>query len=80
LSIDRFIVDFETVIASYSFVSSYSLTIDRKTRDFAFLSGTIEFRNGTVPDFKEFIESKGNAIEKYLYGCNDRRGSTVIFR
>jgi hypothetical protein len=80
LSIDRYIVDFETVISSHSFVSSYSLTIDRKTRDIAFLPGTIEFRNGTVLDFKEFSESKGTAVEKYVYGYNHRRGSTTIFR
>jgi hypothetical protein len=80
LSIDRYIVDFETVISSRSFVSSYSLTIDRKTRDIAFLSGTTEFRNGAVPEFKEFIKSKGIAVEKYLYGYSHRRGSTILFR
>lgn len=80
MSIDGHIVDFETVISSHSFVSSYSFTIDRKTRDIAFLSGTIEFRNGTVLDFREFIESKGAAVEKYVYGYNHRRGSTTIFR
>ncbi len=80
MSIDSYIADFETVISTHSFVSSYSLTIDRKTRDITFLSETIEFRNGTVLDFKEFIESKGTAIEKYLYGYNHRLGSTLIFR
>ena len=80
MSIDSYIVDFETVISSHSFVSSYSLTIDRKTRDIAYLSGTIEFRNGTVPDFKEFIESKGTLVDKYIYGYNHRKGSTIIFR
>lgn len=80
MSIDSYIVDFETAISSHSFVSSYSFTIDRKTRDIAFLSVAIEFRNGTVLDFKEFIESKGATVEQYLYGYHHRRGSTIIFR
>ena len=80
MSIDSYIADFETVLSTHSFVSSYSFTIDRKTPDIAFLSRTIEFRNGTVLDFKEFIESNGAAVEKYLYGYNHRRGSTIIFR
>jgi hypothetical protein len=80
LSIDRYIGDLETAIASHSFVSSYTLTIDRKTSDIAYLSGMIEFRNGTALDFKEFIESKGRLVEKYLYGYNHRLAGEVIFR
>lgn len=80
MSIDKYIIDIETAISIHSFVSSYSLTIDRKTRDIAFISGAIEFRNGTVLDFKEFIESKDDVVEKYLYGYNHRRGSDVLFR
>jgi len=80
LSIDRYVGDLETAISSHSFVSSYTLTIDRKTRDIAYLSGMIEFRNGTALDFKEFIESKGPIVEKYLYGYNHRLAGEVIFR
>ena len=76
MSIASYIVNFETVISSNSFVSSYSFTIGRKTRDIAF----IEFRNGTVLDFKEFIESKELVVDKYIYGYNYRRGRTIIFR
>ncbi len=80
MSIDSYIGDLETAISSHSFVSSYTLTIDRKTRDIAYLSGMIEFRNGTALDFKEFIESKGPLVEKYLYGYNHRLAGAVIFR
>ncbi len=80
MSIDKYLGALEARIASNSFVSSYTLTIDRKTHDIAFLSGIIEFRNGTALDFKEFIESKGQAVEKYLYGYNHRRAGTAIFR
>lgn len=68
MSIDKYIVDIETAISSNASVSSYALTIDRKTRDIAFLSGLIELRNGTVLDFKEFIEYKGGSVERYIYG------------
>jgi len=80
LSIDRYIGDLEAAISSHSFVSSYTLTIDRKTRDIAFLTGIIEFRNETALDFKEFIESKGPIVEKYLYGYNHRLAGDLIFR
>lgn len=80
MSIDKHIIDIETAVSIHSFVSSYSLAIDRKTRDIPIISGAIEFRNGTALDFKEFIESKGDAVEKYLYGYNHRRGSDVNFR
>lgn len=80
MSIDRYIGDLEAAISSHSFVSSYTLTIDRKTRDIAFLTGMTEFRNGTALDFKEFIESKGPIVEKYLYGYNHRLAGSVIFR
>ena len=80
MSIDKYIGALEARIASNSFVSSYTFTIDRKTHDIAFLSGIIEFRNGTALDFKEFIESKGRPSKKYLYGYNHRRSGIVIFR
>ena len=80
MSIDRYIGDLEAAISSHSFVSSYTLTIDRKTRDIAFLTGIIEFRNETALDFKEFIESKGPIVEKYLYGYNHRLAGDLIFR
>ncbi len=73
-------MDFETIISSNPFVSSNSFTIERKTRDIAFLSGTKEFRNGTVLDFKEFVESKGLVVDKYINGYNYLRGSAIIFR
>lgn len=73
-------VQLEFVINSSPFVSSYNVTIDRKTTDIAFVSGTIELRDGTTLDFKEFIENKENGIEKYMYAYNYRSHSTVIFR
>ncbi|PIS37707.1 MAG: hypothetical protein CO150_01510 [Nitrospirae bacterium CG_4_9_14_3_um_filter_53_35] len=80
MSIDNYIAEVETLIASYSIVSSYILTIDRKTSDIAFISGTIEFKNGFTLDFKEFVEHKGQVVEKYSYGYNYRYGADVLFR
>ena len=80
MSIDNYIVQLESAIASFPVVSSYNIAIDRKTNDIAFVSGTIEFRDGTTLDFKEFIESKESDIEKYKYAYNYRSHSTVIFR
>lgn len=80
MSIDNYVAQLESVINASPFVSSYNVTIDRKTNDIAFVSGTIELRDGTTLDFKEFIENKESGIEKYMYAYNYRSHSTVIFR
>jgi len=67
LNIDSYISDIETILASYSIISSYSLSVDRKTADIAFISGAVEFRNGAILDFKEFVEIKEGSAELYMY-------------
>ena len=80
MSIDNYIVQLESIITSSPIVSSYNITIDRKTGDIAFITGSIELRDGTSLDFKEFIETKESSIEKYKYAYNYRSHSNVIFR
>jgi len=80
LSINDYIINLETSINSFPIVASYNLNIDRKTADIAFISGQIEFRDGSILDFKEFIESSENKIEKFKYGYNFRRGPDIFFR
>lgn len=80
MSINDYIAGLESVINSSTIVSSYNLNIDRKTSDIAFISGRIDFRDGTTLDFKEFIESSEDSIEKYKYAYNYRIGSDNVFR
>lgn len=80
MSINNYLARLEQLIASFPLVSAYNLTIDRKTEDIAFISGTIEFRDGTALDFKEFLESKESGVEKYKYAYNCRTHSGVLFR
>jgi hypothetical protein len=80
LSINDYIAGLESVINSSTIVSSYNLNIDRKTSDIAFISGRIDFRDGTTLDFKEFIEGSEDSIEKYKYAYNYRKESDSIFR
>ena len=80
MNISDYIAELEALINSSKIVSSYNVTIDRKTADIAFVSGKIDFRDGTTLDFKEFIEESKGSIEKYKYGYNYRRGSDSIFR
>ncbi|KAF0144606.1 MAG: hypothetical protein FD156_1620 [Nitrospirae bacterium] len=80
MNISDYIAELEALINSSKIVSSYNLTIDRKTADIAFVSGKIDFRDGTILDFKEFIEESEGSIEKYKYGYNYRKGSDSIFR
>ena len=80
MSINDYIAGLESVINSSTIVSSYNLNIDRKTSDIAFISGKVDFRDGTTLDFKEFIESSEDSIEKYKYAYNYRKESESIFR
>lgn len=80
MNINEYIAQLESLINSSTIVSSYNLTIDRKTADIAFVSGKIDFRNGTILDFKEFIEESEGNIEKYKYAYNYRKESDSIFR
>lgn len=80
MSINNYLARLEQLITSFPLVSAYNLTIDRKTEDIAFISGTIEFRDGTALDFKEFLESKESGVEKYKYAYNYRTHSEVLFR
>lgn len=80
MSINDYIIQLESLINSFSIIAAYNLTIDRKTEDIAFISGSIEFRDGSVLDFKEFCESTEHGIEKYKYAYNYRMHSDVLFR
>jgi hypothetical protein len=76
----KYLLELETVINSFPFIAAYNLNIDRKTDDIAFISGRIEFKNGSILDFKKFIESINDKIEKYKYAYNFRTSSYHIFR
>lgn len=80
MSISDYFSKLESTINSFSFVVAYRLNIDRKTDDFAFISGRIEFRNDFILDFKEFIENTEHGIEKYKYAYNLRIKLNTIFR
>ncbi|GMT48304.1 MAG: hypothetical protein IEMM0007_1870 [bacterium] len=80
MNINEYISRLEAIINSSSTISSYNLNIDRKSAEIAFIYGRMDFRNGTILDFKEFIESTEEGIEKYKYAYNYRKGSNSIFR
>ena len=80
MNINEYISKLEALLHSPSIIASYQLNIDRKSSEIAFISGKIEFRNGTFLDFKEFIENTDKGIEKYKYAYNYRIGSDSVFR
>lgn len=80
MNINEYISKLEALINSSSTIASYNLNIDRKSAEIVFISGKIEFRNNSILDFKEFIESTEKAIEKYKYAYNYRKESNSIFR
>ena len=80
MSINKYISQLEATINSCSIIASYGLNIDRKSDEIVFVSGRIDFRDGTTLDFKEFIEDAGKGIEKYKYAYNYRKESDFLFR
>lgn len=80
MNINDYILQIESLINLSSVVSSYNLTIDKKIDDIAFISGCVEFRDGSVLDFKEFCESTEHGIERYKYAYNYRLSSDIFFR
>jgi len=80
LNINDYITWQESTINSCPSIASSNLNIDRKSDEIAFLSGFIAFRNGSILDFKEFIEETDKGIEKYKYAYNYRKGSFTLFR
>jgi hypothetical protein len=80
LSIDDYISQLELIINTLPITTSYSLIIDRKTAQTAFISGRIYLRDSSAFEFKEFIESSDTDIEKYKYAYNYHKGADNLFR
>lgn len=70
----------ENIVKNCFLMAAYQLKIDRKTQDMAFISGHIDFVDGSRLDFKEFVEIIDEKIEKYKYGYNYRKDDQVFFR
>lgn len=80
MNIDSYVADLERRISQSPLIFSYTITIDRKTVDIAFIFGTLDLRNGVTIDFKEYIEDTGGRIQKFMYGYNVRQDANVLFR
>ena len=80
MNITDYTAHIESLIDSFPIITSSTVNIDRKSEDIAFISGQIDFVDGSVMDFKEFIENTETGLEKYKYGYNYRIESEVIFR
>ena len=80
MSINDYARELESIIVSCSLVTSYVLNIDVRSNDIVFISGRLDFRDGSILDFKEFIEDTETKLEKFKYGYNYRKSSKVLFR
>ncbi|MCI5148884.1 MAG: hypothetical protein D3916_05770 [Candidatus Electrothrix sp. MAN1_4] len=77
---NEYIARIENRIQSCFLMFAYQLNIDKKAQDLAFITGQIDFIDGSTLDFKEFVEKGDNGIEKYKYGYNYRKNSGLLFR
>ena len=80
MNMNEYISKIEDLIQSCFLISDYQLNTDRRTQDIAFISGRIDFIEGSFLDFKEFVEKTEKGIEKYKYGYNYRKASVLMFR
>ncbi len=80
MNADDYISHIESLIHSSLIIVAYHLSIDRKTKQIVFISGKAELIDGSVLDFKEFVEETEERIIKYKYGYNYRKDSDVLFR
>ena len=80
MRINDYLQEIESLIRSCPFVVSYNLNFEKKTQDVVYISGRLDFRNGTVLDFKEFLEESIAGLEKFKYGYNYRKKSNILFR
>lgn len=80
MSLNDYLEEIESLIRTSVIVVSYSLNIDRKTEEIVFVSGRLDFLNGSVLDIKEFVEETNHGIMKLKYGYNYRIASKVLFR
>ncbi len=80
MNINAYLAKLESLIQDCIVVASYSLKIDRKSEELAFISGKLDFRDGSVLDFKEFMEERATGLVKLKYGYNYRSGGEVLFR
>jgi len=65
---NEYISKIENLIRSCFLISDYRLNTNRRTQDIAFISGRIDFIEGSFLDFKEFVEKTEKGIEKYKWG------------
>lgn len=77
---NEYIARIEEQVQSCFLMAAYQLNVDRKTQELAFISGQIDFIDGSTLDFKEFVEKGDKGIEKYKYGYNYRKNSNLLFR
>lgn len=80
MSIDDYIAALTSTINACPLAANYQFRVDRKTKEIAFISASIYFRDGSTLDVKEFVEETMREIEKYKYAYNYRRDSHMIFR
>jgi hypothetical protein len=74
-----YIKEIEGIIDNCPAIASYTLNIEKKTEDIAFISGALEFMDGSLLDFKEFVEYS-DTVEKFKYAYNYRSPSWLVFR
>ena len=75
-----YVAEVHRFLQSHPSIAGYQLTTDFRGESFLYLSGTVQFLEGTTLDFKEFVEFHGDRVERYKYSYNYREYNRVIVR
>ncbi|MDE3088763.1 MAG: hypothetical protein KGJ80_05205 [Chloroflexota bacterium] len=84
MEIEEYFAQIKSVVDNYaaaSFVTSANVTFETRPGDQGFLSGTLQFVDGSAMHFREYLDVAGEIVEKVMcsYHCQDARG-VMIFR
>ena len=78
--LNEYVRSLEEAIQPSPVIRTYEIHIDRKTEDLVYINVKIDFEDGSILDFKEFIAATRGGIEKYKYAYNYRKHGTLMFR
>lgn len=75
-----YVAEVHRFLQSHPHIAGYRLETDSRGESFLYLSGTVQFLPGTTLDFKEFLEFRGDRVDRYKYAYNYRERERVLFR
>jgi hypothetical protein len=83
LGIEEYLSQIQALLDRYaaaSFVVSVSVTTDRRPGEQGFVSGKVQFTDGSTLYFREYLDADTQTVEKlmYVYHYQDTAGKMIL--